>query len=191
MIAERRYPIGIQTFPEIVRGGYVYIDKTESIWELARYAKYIFLSRPRRFGKSLLTSTLESYFQGEKDLFKGLKIMELEKEWEKYPVLRLDVSTSKGQPTAEALRARLMLMMKDYTELYGKDSDEVTPGGLESRDVKAGFALKFWRALKQCNVHMAMQELQAYMANIPYVEGFKKKLEDVATAEGSMNIRCI
>ena len=79
MITTRRYPIGIQTFSEIIRGGYVYVDKTDLVWQLVNYAKYIFLSRPRRFGKSLLTSTLESYFQGERELFEGLKIMELEK----------------------------------------------------------------------------------------------------------------
>lgn len=81
----RKYPIGIQTFSEIRNGGYVYIDKTDLVRNLAHEAKYIFLSRPRRFGKSLLGTTLDSYFQGRKDLFDGLKIMELEKEWEVIP----------------------------------------------------------------------------------------------------------
>ncbi len=87
-----RYPIGIQTFSEIIEEGYKYVDKTEYLYEMTKYAKYIFLSRPRRFGKSLLTSTLESYFKGEKELFKGLAIEKLEKEWKAYPVLRLDFS---------------------------------------------------------------------------------------------------
>ena len=91
----RKYPVGIQTFSEIIRGGYTYVDKTDLVWQLTCYAKYIFLSRPRRFGKSLLTSTLESYFKGEKSLFEGLKIMQLEKEWKQYPVIRLDLSTAK------------------------------------------------------------------------------------------------
>lgn len=78
MMMTRRYPIGIQTFSEIIRGGYVYVDKTDLVWQLAHYATYVFLSRPRRFGKSLLTSTLESYFRGERELFEGLKIMALE-----------------------------------------------------------------------------------------------------------------
>lgn len=138
-MTERRYPIGIQTFSEIIRGGYVYIDKTDIVWQLAHYAKFIFMSRPRRFGKSLLTSTLESYFQGERELFEGLKIMYLEKEWEQYPVFRLDISTSKGQPTAEALRARLMLMLRDYADIYGKDSDEVTPGGMLEGLIKRAY----------------------------------------------------
>lgn len=77
-----KYPIGIQTFPEIIRGEYVYVDKTDVVWQLAHYAKYVFLIRPRRFGKSLLTSTLESYFLGKKGLFEGLKIMGLEQEWQ-------------------------------------------------------------------------------------------------------------
>ena len=77
MTTERKYPIGIQTFSEIIRGGYLYIDKTDLVWQLAHYAKYIFLSRSRRFGKSLLSSTLHSYFAGDREFFDGLKIMEL------------------------------------------------------------------------------------------------------------------
>ena len=130
MTLTRRYPIGIQTFSEIIRGGYLYIDKTDLVWQLAQYAKFIFLSRPRRFGKSLLASTLESYFQGDKALFEGLKIMEIEQEWTQYPVFRLDISTAKSQASADALRDRLMTILKDYTKLYGKDSDEKTPGAL-------------------------------------------------------------
>ena len=87
----RRYPIGIQTFSEMIRERYVYVDKTDLIWQLTHYAKFIFLSRPRRFGKSLLISTLDSYFKGEKELFEGLKIMPLEKDWTEYPVIRLDL----------------------------------------------------------------------------------------------------
>ena len=126
----RKYPIGIQTFSEIIREGYVYVDKTDLVWKLAHYAKYIFLSRPRRFGKSLLTSTLESYFAGERELFEGLKIMGLEQEWKQYPVLKFDISTAKGQTNADNLRKRLMLLLKDYADTYGSDPGEVTPGGL-------------------------------------------------------------
>ena len=129
-IQNRRYPIGIQTFSEIIRGGYVYVDKTDLVWQLAHYAKYIFLSRPRRFGKSLLTTTLASYFRGEKDLFEGLKIMQLEKEWEQYPVIRLDLSTAKNQDSPDALRDRLRLLLKPYREEYGSDPEEKTPGGM-------------------------------------------------------------
>ena len=127
---DRKYPIGIQTFSEVIQGGYTYVDKTDLVWQLAHYAKYIFLSRPRRFGKSLLTSTLESYFKGERELFEGLKMMEHETDWTQYPVFRLDISTAKGQEDATALQKRLMLQMKCYTSVYGYDADEVTPGGL-------------------------------------------------------------
>ena len=127
-MTERKYPVGIQTFSEIIKKNYVYVDKTDLVWQLADYAKYIFLSRPRRFGKSLLTSTLESYFKGEKELFKGLKIMNLEKEWNQYPVFHLDLSTAKALSSAEELRRHLLLLLKNPTELYGTDKDETTPG---------------------------------------------------------------
>jgi len=78
------------------------------VWQLAHYATYVFLSRPRRFGKSLLTSTLESYFLGERELFEGLKIMQLEQAWEQYPVIRLDISTAKAQRDANELRSTLL-----------------------------------------------------------------------------------
>ena len=136
IINSRKYPIGIQTFSEIIRKGYVYVDKTDLVWKLVHYAKYIFLSRPRRFGKSLLTTTLDSYFRGEKELFEGLKIMNYEQEWKSYPVIHLDLSSAKGQGTAEALKAKLMLLLKDLTEIYGKDEDEVTPGGLLAGIIK-------------------------------------------------------
>lgn len=129
-MAERKYPIGIQTFPRIIQERCLYIDKTDLVWDLAHYATFVFLSRPRRFGKSLLSSTLESYFRGNRELFEGLKIMSLEQDWVQYPVLHFDLSTAKGQPMAEDLRARLMLMLEDYADLFGRKSTEVTPGGL-------------------------------------------------------------
>ena len=88
----RRFPVGVQTFSEIIKGKYAYVDKTALVHQLANYGKCLFLSRPRRFGKSLLVSTLEAYFKGEKELFKGLAMEQLETEWEQYPVLRLDLN---------------------------------------------------------------------------------------------------
>ena len=126
----RKYPIGIQTFERLIKDGYVYVDKTDLVWELAHYATFVFMSRPRRFGKSLLTSTLDSYFKGDRELFKGLKIMELEKDWTQYPVLHLDLSVAKGQDSAEELRETLMWMMKPLTKIYGREDDETTPGKL-------------------------------------------------------------
>ena len=84
-----KYPIGIQTFSNIIQDGYVYVDKTDMVYNLANSGKIFFLSRPRRFGKSLLLSTLKSYFLGQKELFRGLKIDSLEKEWNVYPVFHL------------------------------------------------------------------------------------------------------
>ncbi len=124
---ERRrklYPIGIQTFSNIREGDYLYIDKTEYVYRMASSdAKYVFLSRPRRFGKSLLTSTLESYFSGRKDLFQGLAIEKLEKEWTKYPVLHFDMSTAKYAEKAD-LESELNLKLVQYEEVYGKKEDE-------------------------------------------------------------------
>lgn len=92
MARKIRYPIGIQTFSKIVLGDYLYVDKTELVYELTHRYDYVFLSRPRRFGKSLLMSTLEAYFKGEKELFENLAIEKLEKEWKSYPVFRFDLS---------------------------------------------------------------------------------------------------
>ena len=107
----RRYPVGIQTFSEIIRGGYVYVDKTDLVWKLSKVSKYVFMSRPRRFGKSLLSSTLRTYFEGRKELFQGLKMMELEEEWTQYPVIYLDLSVCKSQEDAKELRHALSLLI--------------------------------------------------------------------------------
>jgi hypothetical protein len=136
---QRRYPLGIQTFSEIVKGGYVYVDKTDLVWHLTRRSKYVFMSRPRRFGKSLLSSTLVSYFEGKRELFEGLKIMTLEQEWVSYPVLHLDMSLCKSQASAEALSQRIMLMLEPYTQIYGKNVAETTPGGLLTGIVRRAF----------------------------------------------------
>lgn len=88
------YPIGLQNFEKIRKGGYLYVDKTSLIYKLATSGTYYFLSRPRRFGKSLLLSTMEAYFKGKRELFKGLAIEQLEKEWAEYPVLHLDLNGS-------------------------------------------------------------------------------------------------
>ncbi|MBQ3631962.1 MAG: AAA family ATPase [Prevotella sp.] len=123
----RKYPVGIQTFSEIIGDRYVYVDKTDLVWQLAHYAKYIFLSRPRRFGKSLLSSTLNSYFSGERELFEGLKIMNLEQEWAQYPVIHLDLSTAKGCRSVSALEDRLKFIIRNYRNRYSV-SNELTPG---------------------------------------------------------------
>lgn len=95
MAALKLYPIGIQTFEEIIKKSMLYVDKTEYVYRMANSGKYFFLSRPRRFGKSLLTSTFHSYFAGKKELFKGLAIEKLEMEWTEFPVLHFDMSGGK------------------------------------------------------------------------------------------------
>jgi len=105
-INDRRLPVGIQSFEVIREGGYLYVDKTDIIWQLAnRDKKYNYLSRPRRFGKSVLVDTLEAYFLGKKELFEGLKIMQMETEWVKRPVIRLDMSQAGAAP--ESVRSYL------------------------------------------------------------------------------------
>ena len=124
----RKYPVGIQTFERLRKENYLYIDKTDLIWEMTKESPYIFLSRPRRFGKSLLTTTLDAYFQGRRDLFEGLKIMELEKEWESYPVIHVDLSLAKNQQSAEGLQKTLINLIEPLTDEYGKTNTEILPG---------------------------------------------------------------
>ncbi|WP_455664390.1 AAA family ATPase [Phocaeicola sp.] len=115
----KRCPVGIQTFEKIIEGNFLYVDKTEYIYRMAHGdSNYYFLSRPRRFGKSLLTSTLHSYFAGKKELFKGLAIEKLEKEWTEYPVLHFDMSLAKHLDK-EKLNEYLAWQLRDYNEKYG------------------------------------------------------------------------
>ena len=119
---QRLYPIGIQTFSKIREGNYLYIDKTEYIYQMTHSASsYVFLSRPRRFGKSLLTSTLHSYFSGRKDLFQGLAMERLEKDWIEYPVLHFDMSMAK-HVDKERLERLLDFMLSDYERTFGLDT---------------------------------------------------------------------
>ena len=119
----RRYPIGIQNFEDLRNNNCVYIDKTELIYRLTHSDKIYFLSRPRRFGKSLLVSTLEAYFQGKKHLFEGLAMERLETEWTEYPVLHMDFSGSK-YTDADKLREVLNIEISKWEKLYGKEEDE-------------------------------------------------------------------
>ena len=118
-----KYPIGVQTFDKIIEGSYLYIDKTGLVHDLATNYSYVFLSRPRRFGKSLLSSTIHSYFAGEKELFNGLRAGELKKEWTKHPVFHFDMSTAKHLDE-EKLLSELNLKLLEYERLYGKVDEE-------------------------------------------------------------------
>jgi len=113
-----KYPIGIQNFGEIRRGGYAYVDKTALMYKLVSEGKYYFLSRPRRFGKSLLLSTLEAYFEGKKELFEGLAVSSLEKEWKAYPILHLDLNTREYKDES-SLHAELNRHLEGWEKQYG------------------------------------------------------------------------
>ena len=121
------YPIGIQSFSEIRGGGYVYVDKTAQLFRLVSTGKYYFLSRPRRFGKSLLVSTMEAYFKGRKELFEGLAIEQLEKDWIEYPVLHLDFS-GKAYDGKDVLLKVLDDALCKWEEEYGSENRSDVPG---------------------------------------------------------------
>ena len=123
-----KYPIGIQTFEKIIQGDYLYVDKTEYIYNLVSTGVYYFLSRPRRFGKSLLISTLEAYFQGKRELFRGLKIDALEKDWIEYPVLHLDMN-GENYTQENAVEKVLNRHLMEWEETHGSGSDGDTPSG--------------------------------------------------------------
>ena len=114
----RKYPIGIQTFSKIIERDCVYVDKTALVYQLAQDNCYYFLSRPRRFGKSLLITTLEAYFQGRKELFEGLAISKLEKDWTVYPVLHIDLNPA-NYCDVEALQSILSYQLGYFEKTYG------------------------------------------------------------------------
>ena len=122
-MSNKIYPIGIQNFEKIRQDGYFYIDKTALVYQMVKTGSYYFLSRPRRFGKSLLISTLEAYFQGKKELFEGLAVEKLEKDWIKYPILHLDLNIEKYD-TPESLDKILDSSLTAWEKIYGAESSE-------------------------------------------------------------------
>lgn len=124
------YPIGIQNFEKLRNDGYVYVDKTALVYQMATTGSYYFLSRPRRFGKSLLLSTLEAYLSGKKDLFKGLAIEKLEQKWEEHPILHLDLNTEEYNDP-DSLKRRLDSTLSYWEQLYG------------TREVETSLPLRF------------------------------------------------
>ena len=120
-----KYPIGIQDFEDLRRNGYKYVDKTNFVYKLADEGKYYFLSRPRRFGKSLFLSTLEAYFQGKKELFEGLAIYDLETEWKKYPIFHIDLNTANFREK-DSLYNVLNDYLTGWEDKYGARDSEVT-----------------------------------------------------------------
>lgn len=121
----RKYPIGIQSFENIRKEGYLYVDKTALIYQLVQTGKYYFLSRPRRFGKSLLLSTLQAYYEGKKELFEGLAMASLEKDWKTYPVLLLDLNAQRYD-SVDSLTSILNDTLCEWERLYGTQESETT-----------------------------------------------------------------
>ncbi len=124
-MAAKLYPVGIQTFEKVIGGNYLYVDKTEYIYRVAHTnGTYFFLSRPRRFGKSLLVSTFQSYFEGKKELFKGLAMERLEKEWTEYPVLHFSMASGKHMEK-EQLERYLLYILEEQEAKFGYKSDKM------------------------------------------------------------------
>lgn len=162
-MVSRKYPVGIQTFSEIIEKKYIYVDKTEILYKLINKYKYVFLSRPRRFGKSLLFSTMKEYFSGNRELFKGLKIESLEKEWIRYPVFRFDLGVCKNK-ISEDLRSDLFSQLSNYEKIYGCDCSEKT--------VSAKFNGLIHRAYDKTGkkVVILIDEYDAPLLNVLYEE---------------------
>ena len=132
---KRRYPVGTQTFSKIVEGNYVYVDKTALVYKLVKEYEYVFLSRPRRFGKSLLCSTLKEYFEGNKEMFNGLQMAELEKDWVKYPVIHLDFSDNKSNDI-DSIKESISISLNEYEKAF------------EVENIADGFSARFANIIK-------------------------------------------
>ena len=144
----RKLPIGIQTFEGIRKDNYLYVDKTALVWRMANLGKPYFLSRPRRFGKSLLISTFDAYFQGKKELFDGLAIEQLETKWEQHPVLHLDLNAKKYE-TAADLIAMLNQYLEKWEAIYGNEKKDRSPEErfsyvIEQASLKTGKGVVVW-----------------------------------------------
>lgn len=127
-MAARKYPVGRADFESIINEGFIYVDKTERMFEMIGSRKFVFLSRPRRFGKSLLLNTLQAYFEGKKELFKGLKIYELEKDWTEYPVITLDMSAVKDE-NIDVMSKAIGFQLEEYEKKYAVATDQTLSNG--------------------------------------------------------------
>ena len=127
-----KYPVGMPIFEQIIGEGYQYVDKTGLMWRMLQSYKYVFLSRPRRFGKSLLVSTLKNYFRGNRELFKGLAIDSLEHEWKRYPVIHISFGAVKSTTIAD-ISSEIREIFEDIEHELGIESGSDTPGGMLRR----------------------------------------------------------
>lgn len=170
----RKLPIGIQTFEKIREEGYLYVDKTAMIYQMASLSVPYFLSRPRRFGKSLLLSTFEAYFLGKKELFQGLAIEKLETEWKEYPVLHLDLNAEK-YTTPEALQLLLNTQISQWEAIYGR--------GINEDSLSTRFAGVIQRAYEQTGSQVVVlideydKPLLQALLNEPLLEDYRRTLK--------------
>ena len=149
-----KYPLGNQTFKKIIRNGKLYVDKTSLVYQMTHTYDYVFLSRPRRFGKSLLVSTLASYFRGEKDLFKGLAMEHLETEWKQYPVIHLSLASVKNKEVdkiEQNLSKRLKEIEKNFN--FGCESSDL---GDRLKDIIVGCYEKYNEEVIFCLMSMML-----------------------------------
>lgn len=156
-----KYPVDTDQFQIIREQGLLYVDKTDLMFDLANRYRYVFLARPRRFGKSLLCNTFKAYFQGQKELFNGLKVMKMEKEWKKHPVLHFTLSGLKNV-TVPLAQSKLENLISDYEKIYGRDPELKTPG--------ARFRGLIHRAKEQTgeNVVVILDEYDAAIMRLMY-----------------------
>ena len=124
----RYFTAGMADFESIRNDGRIYVDKTDLVYQLAQESKYVFLSRPRRFGKSLMCNTLKCYFEGKKELFEGLAIADLEKDWKQYPVFKFDISACKNKENLQGIADELGRQLHDFEEKFGRSENDNTPG---------------------------------------------------------------
>ena len=165
-----KYPIGIQSFDRLIEDGFVYVDKTDMVYSLVKEGTIYFLSRPRRFGKSLLVSTLKNYFLGRKELFKGLKIDSLENEWKVYPVFHMDFNG--GEYT---LRGSLRSAILGYISRWEKEY------GIESVEQEVNLGMRFKEVLSKAHEvsgHRAVVLVDEYDKPILDVLDIDKDLEE-------------
>ena len=166
-----RYPVDTDQFQRIREEGYYYVDKTELIYKLVNNCNYAFLARPRRFGKSLLCNTLKAYFQGQKELFEGLAMERLEKEWRKHPVLHFTMSGLKNLTVPEA-KSKLEGFLRDYEKIYGRDEADNSLG--------ARFRTLIHNAVKQMG-EKAVVVLDEYDSPILRLMNDKAQMEEMRT----------
>lgn len=166
-MSNKIYPIGIQSFEKIRRNGYFYIDKTALIYRLVKTGSYYFLSRPRRFGKSLLISTLEAYFSGVRALFEGLALEQLEKEWKKHPVLHLDLNIGKYD-APHSLDDILNKALLEWEAIYGTGNSRfgIYSLGFPNREVEEGFIRFLMPFYTRVNKAEAPFEIQKFVREI-------------------------